>query len=301
MITFFQLVFSGLSLGAIYALIALGFVVIYRSSQVFNFAHGEFLTFSAYVMLALLNLKVPWGFALLGSMIATGLLAAAIERFVLRSLVGRPVFVTIILTIFLGYLIQAAIMLAWGTDTKEMATPWDVFGNFSFMKDELQIGYNEVATIVVGALALLSFFVIQRYTRLGIGMRSTSNDQEASLSLGIPVGKIFGATWFMAGVYAALAGLFLSLRPTPDFDTNLGYTALRAFPVVIIGGLDSALGAVIAGVLLGVLEVLTQGYLNDMLGPFGNNFHIVFPYIIMILFLIFRPYGIFGKKEVERV
>jgi len=159
---------------------------------------------------------------------------------------------------------------------------------------------NSLVAVVVGALALGAFQVLIRTTRLGVAMRATSCDQETALALGIPVGRIFGATWFIAGALAALAGVCLALYPR-SVDVNLGFIALRAFPAVIIGGLDSVGGAVLAGFLLGVLEVLTQGYVNAHLGSFGHNFHAVFPYIAMIGFLIVRPYGIFGTREVERV
>lgn len=149
-------------------------------------------------------------------------------------------------------------------------------------------------------MALLGFFLLMRYTRLGVAMRATANDQETALALGIPVGRIFGATWFLAGAYAAIAGIFLAVRE-PSVDTNLGFIALRAFPAVIVGGLESAGGAVIAGLLLGLLEVLTAGYLNTAMGAFGKNFHLVMPYLVMIIFLVVRPYGLFGQKKVERL
>jgi branched-chain amino acid transport system permease protein len=131
-------------------------------------------------------------------------------------------------------------------------------------------------------------------------MRATSNDAEVALALGIPVGRIFGATWFLAGAYAALAGVFLSMFPS-SVEPNLGYVALRAFPAVIVGGLESPAGTVIAGLALGLLEVLAQGYLNSRLGEYGHGFHTVFPYLVMIGFLMVRPYGIFGRPEVERL
>lgn len=369
--TFFILLFSGLALGAVYSLVALGFVVIYRSSQVFNFAHGEFLAFGAFLMasltstdaiekqaiqkllslagwLALLGgavlvgwwfwqlwkrrqrsasdlfpfpkgvwwaggtgalflllapqakwfVGLPWGVGLLLAMVATGALAALTERLFLRPMVGQPIFATIILTIFLGFLLRTCILVLWGTETRYLNTPWDPLAEVKFLGQAISM--NDLLTMGAGLLALLGFFLIMRYTKLGVAMRATSNDQEAALSLGIPVGRIFGATWFMAGVFAAFAGVFLILPPK-DLDANIGYIALNAFPAMIIGGLDSAAGAVIAGLALGLLEVMTKGYINPHLGEFGKNFHTVFPYLAMILFLMVRPYGIFGSKEVKRV
>ncbi|MFW6197977.1 MAG: branched-chain amino acid ABC transporter permease [Myxococcota bacterium] len=299
MSTLVQLLFSGLALGAVYALIALGFVVIYRASQVFNFAQGEFLSFGAFMMVALAGIEgMPWAVALVLAMAATGAMGAVVERVVLRPLVGRPVFVTIILTIFVGYLLRALVVVVWGSSPRGMPTPWDTSSSLNILGGEVLL--NSIGAVVAGALALGVFFVLIKYSKLGVGMRATSNDQEVALALGIPVGRIFGSTWFLSGVYAALGGIFLAMFPR-SVDPNLGLIALRAFPAVIVGGLDSPLGTVLAGLMLGLLEVLAQGYLNEQLGQFGHGFHTVFPYVVMILFLVVRPYGFFGTKEVERV
>ncbi len=315
MAEFTQYLTSGLALGAIYGLVALGFVVIYRASQVFNFAHGELLTFGAVVMVYLSapavsdvgeglgaptvsGLGLPWGIALLLSMILTGLIAMGIERIGLRPLVGRPVFVPIIVTLFVGAVLRTIVMLVFGNDAMPLLTPWDSMGAFHLGSTILD--YNSVGSIVAGAIAFTGFGILIRYTRLGVAMRATASDQETSLGLGIPVGKILGLTWFIAGAFAALAGIFLGVRDY-SVDMNLGFIALRAFPAVIVGGLDSAKGAVVAGLLLGVLEVMTAAYVNASLGAMGKNLHTVFPYLVMIAFLVVRPYGLFGTTKVERV
>ena len=179
-----------------------------------------------------------------------------------------------------------------------MPTPWDPLSTVEILG--AKVLWSSVGAIIAAALALGAFFALLRFTRLGVAMRATSGDQEVALALGIPVGRIFGSTWFLSGAYAALAGIFLAMFPN-SVEPNLSYIALAAFPAVIVGGLDSPLGTVIAGLMLGVLEVLAQGYVNPRLGEFGNNFHQVFPYVVMILFLMVRPYGLFGVKEVERV
>lgn len=298
MSNFIQLFASGLALGAIYALVALGFVVIYRASQVFNFAQGEFLTVGAFLTLSLTNLGLPWFVAVGGAMIGTGLVGALVERVFLRPMIGRPVFVTIIVTIFVGLLMRIAVMIIWGTQPAGMPTPWDNAGAFEL--GDTSILYNSIAAIVASGAVLGLFFLLIKYTKIGVAMRATANDQEVALALGIPVGKIFGATWFIAGAMAALGGIFLGMFPR-NVEPTIGYVALRAFPAVIVGGLESANGAVVAGLLLGVTEVLAQGYVNPLLGDFGHNFHTVFPYLVMILFLVFRPYGLFGQEEIERV
>ncbi len=298
MFTFLQLLVSGLAIGSVYALVALGFVVVYRASQVFNFAHGELLTFGAFIMVTFTGLGLWWPLALVASMVATGLVSVLMERVFLRPMVGRPVFVTIILTIFLGLILRIAIMATWGTDVRGMPTPWDT--SAALRLGEASILFNSVAAIVASGVVLALFFAMIKYTRLGIAMRATASDQEVALALGIPVGKIFGVTWFSAGAMAALGGIFLGMFPR-QVEPTLGYIALRAFPAVIVGGLESPGGAVIAGLLLGVLEVLSQAYINPHLGAFGHNFHAVFPYVVMIVFLIVRPHGMFGQKDVERV
>ena len=188
-------------------------------------------------------------------------------------------------------------MVIWGTGRRDLPTPWKATGTFTLF--DAHILLNALACVIAGGIAVVLFFLMLKYTRLGIGMRAASTDQEAALSIGIPVGRVFGATWFIAGTYAALAGIFLAMFPN-HANMELGYIALRAFPAVIVGGLESVAGAVIAGLLLGLTEILAQGYINDLLGDYGRNFHIVFPYIVMLLFLVFRPHGLFGRAEVKR-
>jgi branched-chain amino acid transport system permease protein len=296
--TFLQLVTSGLALGAAYALVALGFVVIYRASHVFNFAQGELLAFGAMLMTTLAGAGLPWPIALAATMVGTGLLGATVERVALRRLVGRPVFVTIILTIFIALLLRAAVVILWGADPRGMPTPWERTATVSLAGASVLL--SSLGAIAASAVALGLFFFIIKRTRLGIGMRAAANDQEVALALGIPVGRVFASTWFLSGAYAALAGVFLSMFPA-NAEPNLGYIALRAFPAIILGGLESPAGTVIAGLALGLLEVLAQGYVSPQLGDFGNGFHTVFPYLVMILFLVVRPYGILGRREVERL
>lgn len=312
-----QLTVSGLALGVIYALVALGFVVIYRASQVFNFAHGELLLFGAALMVKLTappadvsggalslggamvsGLGIPWLLGLLLTMVATGLLAVGMERVALRPLVGRPVFVTIIVTLFLGFLLRTVCMLIFGTDPMPLTTPWDPYGVFRL--GDVVLDHSSVAAVAAGSVALGGFFVIIRRTRLGVAMRAASSDQETAMAVGVPVGRVLSVTWFIAGAFAALAGVFLGVRDD-SVDMNLGFVALRAFPAVIVGGLDSALGAAVAGLSLGLLEVLTAAYVNAALGPMGKNFHMVLPYLVMIAFLVVRPYGLFGARTVKRL
>ena len=312
-----QYLVSGVALGSIYALVALGFVAIYRASKVFNFAHGEFLTFGA-LMMALLytppappnaadqlggavlsGFGLPWGLSLLLTVFLCGLLAAVTERVILRPLVGRPVFVSIILTLFVGVFLRTVMSLGWGTQPIPLATPWGALNGVSIGGAILK--YDDLAPIVVGIVVMAAFSSLLKFSRIGIAMRATAVDQEACVAMGIPVGRVFGATWFIAGAIAGLGGVFVGSSSEIGVDPNLGFIAFKAFPAVIVGGLESPLGAVLAGLALGVLEVLTSAYLNESMGTFGNNFHEVLPYLVMVVVLIFRPYGLFGTRKVERL
>ncbi len=317
MIDFLQYVTSGLALGSVYALVALGFVVIYRASEIFNFAHGELITLGGLLMIwmtappidpnaaiglgaaQISGLGLNWWLSLILTTILVGGVAALVERFALRPLVGRPVFVPIIITLFVGFLLRTIMLLVWGAASLSLDTPWDPMSVLDL--GGVIVQYNALSVVSASLLVLGLFFLILRYSKLGIAMRATASDQETSMALGIPVGKVFGITWFIAGAFAALGGIFIGIRdPSIDASTT-GLIAFQAFPAVILGGLESPVGAVIAGLLLGVLEVLTQAYLNDTFGEMSKNFHVVLPYIVMVLVLIVRPYGLFGKKKVERL
>ena len=292
------LTIAGLSLGAMYALVALGFSVIYRASQVFNFAHGELLGIGGFSMTSLVEAGLPWPAALAVVMAITGAIAAVIERAVVRPMIARPVFVTIILTLFVALLLRAIALIIWGVQPRALADPFD---EAALSLAGAEVPYKTLAQIAIAVLAVGGFFTLLRRTRLGIGMRATSTDQEVALALGIPVGRILGATWFLSGMLAGLAGVFAAMK-NPLFDQQSTLIiAFRAFPAVIVGGLTSPSGTVIAGFLLGLTEIFAPVYLSPHLGSFGRNLQDIFPYVVMILFLVVRPYGLLGQRDVERL
>jgi branched-chain amino acid transport system permease protein len=290
---------AGLSLGAMYALVALGFSVIYRASQVFNFAHGELLGIGAFAMTSLVAAGLPWPVALAIAMAIAGIVAVAIERAVVRPMIGRPVFVTIILTLFVALLLRAFTIVVWGVQPRALADP---FGEAALaLGGDAAVPYQTLAQLGAAVLAVGGFFTLLKRTQLGVGMRAASTDQEVALALGIPVGRILGATWFLAGMLAGLAGVFAAMK-NPLFDqSTTAIIAFRSFPAVIVGGLTSPSGAVIAGFLLGATEIFAPVYLSPHLGGFGKNLQDVFPYVVMILFLAVRPYGLLGQRDVERL
>jgi branched-chain amino acid transport system permease protein len=295
MTQFLQLLFEGLSLGATYALVALGFVVIYRSSQVINFAQGAMLLLGAYLISWLaVDLGLPFGVAVVGAIAALAAFGAGFHRAALRRVAGQATFVPVMITIGAGIALTALVESIFGTNQRLLGDPW---GSSSFHAGGVTITWVKLWGIVVAVVALAGYFALDRWTRWGLAMRATAGDEEATLSVGIPVRRVHALTWAIAGALATVGGLFLAGFPGAP-QPGLGDAALRAFPAVVLGGLSSPVGAVIGGVLIGVVEVMTSGYAPSSL---GTNFYAVAPYIVMIAILLVRPYGLLGSAPAERV
>jgi branched-chain amino acid transport system permease protein len=295
MTEFLQLLFQGISLGATYALVALGFVVVYRASGVINFAAGAMLLLGAYaISWFAVDLGLAFGLAVLAAMAMLALLGAGMHGLVLRRVVGQPTFVLVMITIGIGIALTHGVEAVFGPDRRLLGDPW---GSASFQAGGVTINEVKVWGIAVTAIALGAFFAFDRWTRWGLAMQATASDEEATLSVGVPVRRVHACTWAIAGILATLGGLFLAGFPGAP-QPALGDAALRAFPAVVLGGLGSPAGAVVGGVLIGVVEVLTSGYAPDAL---GTNFYAVAPYIAMIAILLVRPYGLFGARPAERV
>lgn len=295
---FFQLVFAGIALGARYALVALGFVVIYRATGVINFAQGGLVALGAYAAYQFgQEWGLPFALAVLLALAATGLVGVLIERTVLRRMVGQPVFAVILITIGVLFVIEQAIPTIWGYGAKNLGDPWGVE-----TVDAAGVGLavRDLWTIGLAGLALLGFFLFFRYSRLGLAMRATAFDQEAALAQGISARQVFALSWGIAGVVAALAGVTLA-SGAAAVNPSISFIALAAFPAMILGGLDSPGGAVIGGLIIGVTQTLTAGYQPEHAAFLGPNFHIVMPYVVMVIILLVRPYGLFGTPEVERL
>ncbi|HWE13643.1 MAG TPA: branched-chain amino acid ABC transporter permease [Solirubrobacteraceae bacterium] len=295
MTQFLQLLFQGFSLGCIYALVALGFTVIFRASKVINFAQGSLLLVGAYlVSVFATGLNLPFALAVV---LAIGLLAAGgvlFQTAVLRRVLGQPVFTLVMITIGLSIVIDAAVPAIFGNSTRILGDPW---GASAVHLGGVTLNWVRIWAIVCTVLVLLLFFIFDRFSRYGLAMRATAVDEEAAMAVGVPVARVYAIAWAIAGGVAAIGGLFLAGFPSAP-NPSLGDVALRAFPAIILGGLDSPLGAVVGGVVIGIVEVLTSGYSPAWL---GTNFSDVAPYIVMILVLLIRPYGLFGARPVERV
>ncbi|NOZ49296.1 MAG: branched-chain amino acid ABC transporter permease [Chloroflexi bacterium] len=288
---FLQLTLSGLTNGAVYALAALGFVLIYKSSDVINFAQGEFLLVGAYVAYFMIGqLGLVWPLGVFLTLVVAVALGVVVERLVLRPLIGEPIISVIMVTIGLASLLKALVNGIWGTNPK-------VFPAF-IPKHEIHI-INAVVTtdklwaIVLSVGFLLLFSLFFRYSSQGIAMRAVADDQQAALSMGISVKRIFALSWSIAAITAAVAGLIVA--NTLEVSSNISGIGLRVFPVVILGGLDSIPGALIGAAVIGLLEAYSGGYVGD------GSLSQVIPFIVLVLILMVRPYGLFGQEIIERV
>jgi branched-chain amino acid transport system permease protein len=292
---FAQLLFQGISLGATYALVALGFVVVYRASGVINFAQGAMLLLGAYAI-SWLAVDAGLGFllAVLCAAVLLALAGAGLHAVVLRRVTGQPAFVLVMITIGIGIAVTQGVEAVFGPDRRLLGDPW---GSSAVHAGGLTFSTVKLWGIGVTLVALAAFFAFDRYTRWGLAMQATAADEEATLSLGVPVRRVHAITWALAGVLATLGGLFLAGFPGAP-QPALGDAALRAFPAIVLGGLGSPAGAVVGGLLIGIVEVLTSGYAPASL---GTNFYAVAPYIAMIAILLVRPYGLFGTQPAERV
>ena len=306
MITFLQATFEGLSLGAVYSLVAIGFVLIYKATDVLSFAQPALVVVGAGLISALaVDRGVPFWIAFIVGILLTGIIGLVMERTFLRPMVGEPVFSVAILTIGSDILLRTVLNNWIGLNPRYLGDPFQSFGNFGSVNvGGVTLKYLEIAALFTGVVLIILLSVFFKRSKYGVAMMATSYDQEAALAQGINVGRIFGLVWLISGVLAGFAGFFI----TGGFNTLTQasfLSALRVLPAVAIGGLDSIPGAVIGSLIIG----LTQGYvayyqlmLEGVIGfSLGSGFSLIAPYLIMFFILIFRPDGLFGTKEVERV
>ncbi len=285
----------GLGSGCAYALLAMGFVVIYRATKVISFAQPALMVAGA-VMVSYLVDRVGFFVAVPLAVLAIALLGLVIERVALRPMVGKPVFIIAIITLGLDIVIRVVVNAFIGLRVRQVGDPW---GLSTVDVGGVLIQQSSLAAVVTTVVIVTALFAFFRYSRLGLAMRAASIDQETAQAQGISVGAVFALSWAIAGGLAAVAGTFVA--------TGTGITqatwiiALKALPAIILGGLDSVGGAVVGGLVIGVTESLFGTYQNDYLPWLGTNFALVSAYVVMLVVLLVRPYGLFGTKEVERV
>lgn len=296
MTKFSEIVLNGLALGSVYALIALGFVVIFKASGVMNFAHASLLLLGGYVI-AQLHDELGFSLAVLVGVLVTAAGAGLIEVLFIRGLGKVELHVLTILTIGIDILLTTELVRRIGSDKLTLGDPW---GNGSVQIGDAHIAKARIASIIVAVILIGMFFAAFRYTSWGLSMRAASEDREAAALMGVSMKQVQLIAWCVAGALAAVAAIFLTAAPTPGLDRTTGLVALKAFPAAVLGGMDSALGALIGAMLIGLTEALAAGYQSE-LDALGGSFSGVAPYVVMILILLWRPTGLLGSKELSRV
>jgi branched-chain amino acid transport system permease protein len=288
----------GLATGSLYALLAAGFVVIYRATDVVNFAQPALMVLGAYFTAYFTrSIGVPFALSIVAAMLAVAAIAALSERIALRPMVGEPPFAAAMVTVGLFIVLTIIANRLIGPNVLTVGDPWGLeiadLGLFRMrVADGWRIGLTAAAFASVGLFLAKS--------RIGLAMRATSLDQEVALAQGVNVGRMFSMSWVLAGLLAGLAGMMVGSGGSGVTQTT-AFIALKALPVIILGGLDSMKGAYIAGLIIGVAEAFVQANEATLVPYVGANSSVVVPYIIMVLVLMIRPYGLFGTPEVQRV
>jgi branched-chain amino acid transport system permease protein len=295
---FLILTLNGLGNGAILALTALGFVLIYKATEVINFAQGQFLVIGAFMVY---NANVTWGWPPWLSVIfgiASGVvLGMAIERLILRRLIGESTLAVIMVTIGLASALGGIVLGIWGAQPKPRPT-FIPAGRVTF--GEVGVGADRLWAVAVAAVVLVAVGLFFQKSRHGVAMRAVADDQQAAMVQGISVNRVFAMAWAMAGAAGAVAGVLLA-GISGGYGPELEGFAIFVFPVVILGGLDSILGTVVGGVIIGVIVEYTKFYMNNKLGMTGSDFSQILPFVAMVAILLVKPYGLFGQVRIERV
>ena len=289
-----SLLLNGASIGLMYSLIALGFVLVYKATDAINFAQGEFVMMAGLIAALVVGIEgaplIAAVIAALAVMIGFGF---GLERIVLRPLLGRPVVAVIMATIGLAAMLRGLAPVIFGGETRAISLP---IGDEPITLGPASLPPVQVLGAVVAILFFLAFSWFFKKTRMGVAMRAVADNQQVAQAMGINVERYFALAWAMAGIVSALGGIVWGSML--GVDVHMALVGLKVFPVVILGGLDSIGGALIGGLIIGIVENLAAGYLDPYVGGGTKDFA---PYVLMILVLMFRPYGIFGKRRIERV
>lgn len=297
MTEFLGAVAGGVGLGAVYTLLALGFVIIYKSMQVISFAQPAFM-FAGALLVTYLAPQIGFFLGVVVAAIAIALVALVVERLAIRPMIGKPVFVIAIITIGIDVIVRTVAGAFIGRDPRIIGDPW---GNETFDLAGVTIYQRHVAAVVVTALLVLALLAFFRWTPIGLAMRASALDQEAAMAQGVSVGAVFAISWALAGGLATVAGVFAATNTGGTMDRNLWLVALAALPVIILGGLDSLGGAVVGGLVIGVIQQVVAVYHREWFPFLDTNLREITPYLVMLVVLLVRPHGLFGTKEVERV
>ena len=285
-----QLLISGTSQGCVYGLIALGFVLIYKATEMVNFAQGDIMMLGAFFAFSYISiLEFNFFIALAATIVTMAALGALLERTILRSMIGEPPFSVLMLTIGLGFIIRAAAGAIWGNEPRSIPTP---YAGGVLRYGEVIIGYENIV-IILGTLLLCGFlFLFFRFSRLGIAMQAVSQNQLAAYYLGVPVKRIYSLVWALSAIISAVAGILIA--PVSLISPLMGFIGIKAFAAAIVGGFGSLPGAIIGGLIIGIVEQFAGLYL-----PTG--FSDVSAYVVLLLMLLIRPQGIFASMQQKKV
>jgi branched-chain amino acid transport system permease protein len=285
---------NGVMIGLMYALIALGFVLIYKATDAINFAQGEFVMFAGFLAAGAADIAgAPFWVCALVAIAGMVVLGFGLERVVLRPLIGRPVIAVVMATIGLAAVLRGSATLAFGAGNRSIELP---IGDEPVMLGPVMLSPVQLvgAGVSIVFLAVFTWFFLK--SRIGIAMRAVADSQQVAMAMGIDVRRYFALAWAMAGIVSALGGVVWGAMLS--VDNQLALVGLKVFPVVILGGLDSVIGAVVGGLIVGIVENLAAGYFDPYVGGGTKDFA---PYVLMIAALMIRPEGIFGRRRIERV
>ncbi len=285
-----QLLISGISQGCVYGLIALGFVLIYKATEMVNFAQGDIMMLGAFVAWSLINLVgLPFVWGVLGTLAIMALVGIALERLLLRPMIGEPHFAVLMLTIGLGFVLRAVAGIIWGNEYRSLEVPY--VGEVVRL-GELVVGYENIAIVMGTALLCGLLYLFFRFTRLGIAMQAASQNQLAAYYVGIPVKRIYSLVWALSAVIAACAGILTA--PVSLIDPLMGAVGINAFAAAIVGGFGSLPGAILGGLLVGVTEQFAGLYLPP-------GFSDMSAYVLLLVMLMVRPEGLFASIQRKKV
>jgi branched-chain amino acid transport system permease protein len=291
---FLQLLSTGILVGSIYALVALGWTLIYKCSGVLNLAMGEMTLIGAYVCLSFYNWGIPFILALLFTLVVGFALGLLTEHLFLRPMVGEPVLSVIMVTVGLSFFFKGVVELIWGTDTVVFTPP--VFSIEPITIGNVVLGQVYLWAFVASILLLIAFVCFFKFTKWGLSMQATADDETAALSLGVNAKIVYAIAWGIAFMSAGVGGALLG--NINGLNISVGYLGLLVLPAVVLGGLNSVPGAIVGGLIIGVLQNLADGYLS----PFTpGGVKDVFPFLVMVIILLFKPYGLWGWIRIERV
>lgn len=291
----FQLLANGLIVGMLYGVVAMCFVLIYKSTQVVNFAQGEFLVLGAWVCLWFItDMHMPFIVAFLFTLMFMTIFGIVIQVVILRPLIGQPIISVIMVTIGLSIFMQAMMNWIFGNSAERFP---QVFSVESVSIGGLNVETAYVMSLVVSVIIMAAFYIFFRFSRYGLAMRATAYDQQTAQSLGISVPRVFAMAWAISALVSGLAGVIIGM--VNSVSSALSFIGIKVFPAVILGGLDSIVGGVVGGIIIGVLENLAE-FVDGQYLHWGNLYTVA-PFYVLIIILMVKPYGLFGTRDIERI